>query len=120
VITRTDVTRSQFTGSGWEYIDAVEVRLITTPRPQFGDEAVDVFFAKRKGEPTSAYQLQTIIMYAPNNSTGKQLLFDTNASMTVADAAGGGLSGTFAGTNKLTATITDHIITDGIFTDTRL
>lgn len=55
-------------------------------------------------------------MFEPNNVTGKRLLFDTNSSMTVTDAIGGGLSGTFTGTEIDVG----PVITDGVFTDARL
>ena len=86
------------------------------PTPQLpSGELVRVEFAKRAGQPNSAYTLSSIAYFADKTLTvGK--LHSNNTTATLTELSDGSFSGTFSGTDFSTPA---HLITAGTFAGVR-
>ncbi|RZK32408.1 MAG: hypothetical protein EOO63_01435 [Hymenobacter sp.] len=105
----TAVVNTTRTTTGQTY-DVLDVQLVTTPQPASGPETVDLVFQKPTGQPSAAYQLNTISLL---NAGRTQSISYANDATTLTTTSGGGFSGTFS------ATATGSAIRSGVFTDVR-
>ena len=100
--------------------DFLEVQLTTTPQPASGPETLKLYFSRQTGQPTTAYQLDDIVMYDHAKLQGSPF---ENDVATIVATSNGGFSGTFSGTlGHLTGGFINdwyYTLEKGVFTNAR-
>ena len=102
------VTPAHSLGGSYPY-DALEVTLITTPRPPTGHEELYLNYEKLPGQPNTAYKAHRLVLFSYSYQVG----FPTDG-VTLRETGRGGFSGTFSGKVSNAA---PPVITEGVFTN---